>query len=302
MGTINEEYSASDATEREAASNHDEAGFYCSIWRNWLLLAAVLIITAIGFVTAVPPLLSERVVHLWPWGKTDMVLIIGFSLIVVTFVGYLAQQQRHVLRIHRELRIVREESEKRLKQHANRVLALTSISHIISIETDLQSIFNRITKVCVETFCCYRASLMLFEEETNELVVRSVCGHSDVEILDMRQRVGEGIAGYAAQRREPILLSRPSDYAKYPGLEYKDPTLVSAMVVPIVVRDALVGVLNVSSRSGQIVYEPEDILALQGFASSAGACIRHAEHVDWMRKMVPHLSGPVPAKPRRNRA
>jgi hypothetical protein len=63
------------------------------------------------------------------------------------------------------------------------------------------------------------------------------------------------------------------------------------MVVPIIVRDDLVGVLNVSSRSMDVVYVNEDLLALRGFASSAGACIRHTEHVTWIRKMVPHLSG-----------
>ncbi|HEY5133225.1 MAG TPA: GAF domain-containing protein, partial [Candidatus Krumholzibacteriaceae bacterium] len=279
----------------------DDRRFYWNIWRNWLFVAAVLILTTIGLGTAIPPLINERIARFWPWVKTDMVLIIGLSVIVLVFVAYLGQQQRHVIRIHKEIKLVREESDKRLRQHANRLMALTSISHIISVETDLQNIFDRITKMCVETFCCYRASLMLFEGETGELVVRSVSGHSDVEILHLRQRLGEGIAGYAAQHREPILLSCPSDYAKYPGLEYKDPTLTSAMVVPIIVRDDLVGVLNVSSRSEDIIYESEDLLALQGFASSAGACIRHTEHANWMRKMVPHLAGHGSSKPARTR-
>jgi putative methionine-R-sulfoxide reductase with GAF domain len=277
----------------------DDRAFYRNIWRNWVFLAAVLVITTIGLGTAIPPLVSERIARFWPWGKTDMVLIIGLSIVVLTFVAYLAQQQRQVIRIHRELKLVREESERRLRHHANRLIALTNISHIISVETDLQNIFDRITKMCVETFCCFRASLMLFEAETDDLVVKSVSGHSDVEIMNMRQRLGEGIAGYAAQHREPILLSSPSDYSKYPGLEYKDPTLTSAMVVPIIVRDDLVGVLNVSSRSGDIVYEAEDLLALQGFASSAGACIRHTEHVNWMRKMVPQLGASAAGKGQR---
>ncbi len=269
---------------------------YRSIWRNWALLAAVLILTVIGLTTAIPPLLGGRVENPWPWVKTDLVLLIGLSLTVIVFVGYLAQEQRHVIGIHREMQAMKEESERRIHRHANRLFALTKISHIISVETDLQSIFDRITRMCVETFNCYRASLMLFEPESGELVVRSVCGHSEIEILNMRQRLGEGIAGYAAQHREPILLSGPADYERYPGLEYKDPSLTSAMVVAIIVRDELVGVLNVSSRSKDIIYESEDLLALEGFSSSAGVCIRHTEHVNWMRRMVPHLSDLGPAE------
>ena len=301
MGNVEKIEPREEAAACEKPQQGDDRGFYRNIWRNWFFLAAILVLTTIGLGTAIPPLVSERVARFWPWVKTDMVLIIGLSLVVLVFVAYLAQQQRQVIKIHKELKLVREESDKRLRQHANRLIALTSISHIISVETDLQNIFDRITKMCVETFCCYRASLMLFEGETNELVVRSVSGHSDVEILHLRQRLGEGIAGYAAQHREPLLLSSPSDYAMHPGLEYKDPTLTSAMVVPIIVRDDLVGVLNVSSRSEDIVYESEDLLALQGFASSAGACIRHTEHVNWMRKMVPHLTDKASSKPVRTR-
>jgi transcriptional regulator with GAF, ATPase, and Fis domain len=276
-----------------------DSGFYRNIWRNWFLLAGILILTTIGLGTAIPPLLNERLAHFWPWIKTEMVLIVGLSLIVITFVGYLAQQQRHVIAMHRELQRVREESEVRLRRNSNRVLALSAISQIISVETNLQNIFDRITTICVETFTCYRASLMLFEEEKKEIVVRSVCGHGMQDILNRRQGLGEGIAGYAAQHREPMLLSSPSDYDRYPGLEYKDPSLTSAMVVPIIVRDELVGVLNVSSRSADVIYEPDDLVALQGFAAGAGACIRHTEHMNWMRKMLSHHVRAKTAKARR---
>jgi putative methionine-R-sulfoxide reductase with GAF domain len=289
--------------KRTAGCESPEAGsaplanrkLYHSIWRNWLLLAAVLLLTVIGLTTAIPPLLGGRVENPWPWVKTDLVLLIGLSLTVLVFVGYLAQEQRHVIGMHREMQAMKEEADRRTLRHANRLFALTKISYIISVETDLQSIFDRITRVCVETFGCYRASLMLFEPESDEIVVRSVCGHSEIEILNMRQRLGEGIAGYAAQHREPMLLSSPADYEQYPGLEYKDPSLTSAMVVPIIVRDELVGVLNVSSRSKDIIYESEDLLALEGFSASAGVCIRHTEHVNWMRQMVPHLNELEPA-------
>ncbi len=267
----------------------DDHILYRSIWRNSLSLTAALSIMTVGLGAALSPFIREHLLDSWPGTKTFLILLMSLSLTVSTFIASLARRQRRIIELHKEFQ--QEALTRRIRQHANRLRALTNISHIISVETDLQSIFDSIAKMCVETFCCYRASLMLYDCEQEDLVVRSVCGHSDVEILHLRQRLGEGIAGYAAQHREPLLLSSPSDYAKYPGLEYKDPTLTSAMVVPIIVRDELVGVLNVSSRSEDIVYETEDLLALQGLASSAGACIRHTEHVNWMRKMVPHLAG-----------
>lgn len=276
----------------EDASREDRSGrFRRRIWRNWVLLAAVLALATMGLAVAIPPLLSGQFESSRPWAKADRLLLAGLSIMVLAFVAYLTQQQRLVLSMHDELCMLREESGKRLRQRTSRLFALSSLSRIISDETDLQSIFDRITGMCVETFSCYRASLMLHDNEANELVVRSVAGHSDAGIINLRQRVGDGIAGYAAHHRESIMLSGPSDFARYPGLEIKDPSLTSAMVVPIIVRDELVGVLNVSSRSGNVVYDENDLTALQGFASSAGACIRHAEQASWMRRMVPQLAG-----------
>ncbi len=304
-------------TERTAMTQDDHAGggggcgdapqnarsrqLYRSIWHNWLMLASVLCISTFGLAAAIPPLLSGEGVTRWPWGITDRALLVALSLLVIAAVAYLTDQQRRVIAMHGEITILREESDRRIRQHTTRLFALSNISRMISVETDLHNIFDRITRMCVETFSCYRASLMLYDAKREDLAVRSVCGHSDAGILNARQRIGEGIAGYAAKRREPILLSGPADSTRYPGLELKDPSLTSAMVVPIIVRDELVGVLNVSSRSPEVVYDKNDLLALEGFASSAGACIRHTEHVNWMRHMVPQLCGEGRGDPARTR-
>ncbi len=58
------------------------------------------------------------------------------------------------------------------------------------------------------------------------------------------------------------------------------------MVVPILLRDELVGILNVRSRAPGIRYHYEDLQALQVFAENVGTIIRHSEHVDWMRKTI----------------
>lgn len=265
--------------------------FYRTIWRNWFLLAAMLVFLTIALAVAIQTRVGDQVVSPWPWVKTDRVLLGALALVVVAFIAHLTHQQRNVIAIHRELMALREESERRLQQHTARILALSNISHMISVETDLQNIFDSVTRMCVETFSCSRASLMLYDAAGNDLAVRSVSGSSVAGILNARQRVGEGIAGYVAERREPILLCGRGDSARYPGLELKDPSLASAMVVPIIVRDELVGVLNVSSGSREIVYDENDLLALQSFSSTVGACIRHTEQVNWMRRMVPQLGG-----------
>jgi transcriptional regulator with GAF, ATPase, and Fis domain len=274
----------------EAGPNAEEQkAIYRRTWRNWFFLSGVLILTTIGLASASPPLLSERITRFWPWGKTDFVLLAGLSLTVLAFIGYLTQQQRVVLLVHERLQRLREEYNLKIESHTARLYALSSISHIMGVETDPESIFRSITRICAETFDCHRASLMLLDEEHNELVVRSVCGQSDVNILDKHQKVGEGIAGWAALHRTSLLLGGTDDYDKLPELKFTNRSLTSTMVVPIFVRDELVGVINVASKSLDTAYDANDLHALQIFAENAGICIRHTEQIRWLRRMNPNL-------------
>jgi GAF domain-containing protein len=58
------------------------------------------------------------------------------------------------------------------------------------------------------------------------------------------------------------------------------------MIVPIIVRDELVGVISVSTRASDAKLADEDLHALQVFALNAGTCIRHTEQVVWMREVI----------------
>jgi putative methionine-R-sulfoxide reductase with GAF domain len=265
------------------------ANLYRKTWRNWFFLVTILLITTMGLVTALPPFLGERIVNPWPWAKTDRLLLTGLSMIVLMFVAYMTQQQRHVMAMHKKLQILQDESAKRLHNYTSRIYALSSVGHLMGAVSDLQSVFDAITGMCTKTLGCDRASLMICDKETKELVVRSVSGTSQDQILNFRQKIGEGIAGWAAEQRTALLLGQPDDAERYPGIAFKHPDIMSAMVVPIITRDELVGVLNVSSQSASVRFSEEDLMALKVLAENAGACIRHNEQAALLRQMIPGL-------------
>ncbi|HUV37140.1 MAG TPA: GAF domain-containing protein [Patescibacteria group bacterium] len=262
---------------------------YTLTWRNWFFLTGVLVLTTLGLGTALPPLISERIVHPWPWIKTDLILIVGLSVTVFAVVLYLTQQQRHVLDVNRRMQHLVKESDKRMHGYIGRLYALIRLGRTLAEETDLPTVFNCITNMCVEVFNCQRASLMLYEPEMKELVLRAVSGLPAEAIIDSRLPLGEGIAGWAAQRGEALLLGNDDDSERYPELDLHDETIASAMVVPIMLRSELVGVINVSSTSPETLYDKEDLGALQVFAENTGAYIRHAEQAHWMRQTIKTL-------------
>jgi len=187
----------------------DDTALYRRTWRNWIFLAAILLIVTIGLCTSNPSLVGKRIVSPWPWLKTDLILVVGLSLMSLMFVAYMTQQQRQVLGMHRKMRRLQREAEKRMQQHNTHLFTLTNLGRKMATEINLQTIFDFITEMCIEVFECSRASLMLHEKETGELVVRSISGTSRGDIIDTHQKVGEGIAGWAAARGEALLLGAP---------------------------------------------------------------------------------------------
>lgn len=259
-------------------------------WRNWFFLAAVLFIAIAGLTTAIPPLLTGRISSPWPWMKTDLVLIVGLSMVVLAFILYLTQQQRQVEKMRKVFQKMMEDQNRQVKKDNSRLRALLSVSQKMSMETDAKRIFDAITDACLDTFDCQRSSLMLVDKDSGELIIDSVSGETEKEIMNKRIRIGEGIAGWAAKNKEPVLISNSDDFKKYPELEFNNPTVLSAMIVPIILRDEVIGVLNISSKSENTSFNEEDLNILQVFAENVGVCIRHKEQTDWLKSMIESIS------------
>lgn len=255
--------------------------------RNWYLLAGITVVSTVGLVVALAPLLSARIVNVWPWANTNIVLLGGLASCVALLVWHLTVQQRRVLEISEHIRQIEEDAKSRRRQQGARLHALLNVSRMMGAVTDPENIFKGITNTCLEIFECQQASLMLIEGQENRLQVRAATGHIDGEKVGAADTgVGEGIAGWVAEHQRSLILGPKTDMSRYPGLELRSLDLTAAMVVPIVTRDELVGVLNISSRVPDVEYTEEDLRALEVFAENAGACIRYMERAEWMRQVI----------------
>jgi transcriptional regulator with GAF, ATPase, and Fis domain len=256
-------------------------------WRIWILLAGICLMAVAGLAFAVYPLVKYNTFIGWPWDGTHSALLFGMSVLMLAFVAYLTHQQRALSAVRRKLSGVALKAQEDSERHCSRLLALVEISQTINAQVGLGEIFDAITSVCAKSFKADRASLMLLDGSANELVVRSLSGQPPSKaILNHRQSAGTGIAGWVATNRRPLVLGDGNEASRYPELHLDDASITSSMVVPIILRDELVGVLSVTTFNAKICYDDQDLQTLQAFAEHAGGCIRHGEHVTWLRSMV----------------
>lgn len=260
-----------------------------AFWDRLLLLAGSFVVI-VGALGAASPYMRERFALLWPDASGEPWFVAAVSISVMALIVYVTLKRWDVKLVEHRQRVLEYEMEERTRRHWNQLYGLIDVSRMVGHRTDIQAIFDGITGTCVDSFDADSVSLMLFEKDRQELEVKSSSGPlSNPEILGQRVSIEEGFAGWAARRREPVLLGSNADANRYPGIEMRDRTIAASMVVPIVVRGELVGVINVSTRNEEIRYTQEDLRTLEVFAENAGSCIRHVEQVMWLRTMVEQL-------------
>jgi len=145
-------------------------------------------------------------------------------------------------------------SRSRLKNENIRLKALIplfEISKLLVTEIDLAHLFKIITEVLVQEFAVDRLSLMLIDEASGTLLIRASHGLSPDIALKARRKVGEGVAGLVLKYRKPLIISagKHPDQEVMSAINYENMP-ASSMSVPLIGKNKLLGVLNVSKLSG----------------------------------------------------
>jgi len=142
----------------------------------------------------------------------------------------------------------------RLKKENIRLKALIplfEISKLLVTEIDLAHLFKIITEVLVKEFSVDRVSLMLIDEASGTLLIRASHGLSSDVALKARRKEGEGVSGLVLKHRKPLIISagKHSDPEVMATIN-RENMPASSMSVPLIGKNKLFGVLNVSKFSG----------------------------------------------------
>ena len=152
-------------------------------------------------------------------------------------------------------------------------------NELISL-TSLPELLDKVLEITREVFHFDNAVMRLVGKEGSTLEVAASYGYPP-EVLEQPFHFGEGVMGRVALNVTPVLVADVSkDLGYLPGI----PSARSAMVVPMVVQERLVGVFNVESTQINAFTE-DDIEVLQTMTAQAASAIENArmyEHVEQM--------------------
>jgi signal transduction histidine kinase/DNA-binding response OmpR family regulator len=193
--------------------------------------------------------------------------------------------------------------KKRLIQENLRLkarLPILEISKALMSEVNLERLAQLTLETVRYALGADRVSLMLLNEERQELSISAALGLSDEVVDTTRVKMGQGLAGLAAQTRKPILLSEqveddPVVQAQSPELveelltqsdtgQSPEPVEGSAICVPLMLKDRVLGVLNVSRPLGGAPFRQDDVDLLSILGGQIAVAIENArlfEQAQW---------------------
>lgn len=122
----------------------------------------------------------------------------------------------------------------------------------------LNNLYNVFLDVAVQVSGADIGSVMLLDESMKELTIRSSYGLPDEVARNTKVKLGEGISGLAAKENKLLLISeRPEENRIKHYLER--PYIASSMVVPIKLRDRVLGVINLAAlRSSSVRFDADN--------------------------------------------
>ena len=137
-----------------------------------------------------------------------------------------------------EMTLVQPELQSRIEP------LLLEVADVVNTTLDLDTTLRRVAELVRKVIDYEIFGILLLNEKTQELYFRFSVGFSR-EVADrMRIKVGEGVTGTAAQRREAVLVGDVSADPRYISAL---PNVRSELAVPLIVKNRVIGVIDIES-------------------------------------------------------
>jgi phosphoserine phosphatase RsbU/P len=166
----------------------------------------------------------------------------------------------------------------RSRRDADAFETLAEIGRDVASVLELDELFSRIAQLTKRVIDYRTFGILLLNEERGELEMKLALQYGEkVEVP--RVRLGEGLVGYAALHREPVLVSDVSQDPRYIKLV---PDVRSELVIPMLLKDRCIGVVDLESPELD-AFSKREVEILTLLASQAAVAIENARLYEEVR-------------------
>ncbi len=174
-----------------------------------------------------------------------------------------------------------KEIDKAINEKDRRISQLMTFSEIgktITSSIELGEILKIIMKKIRDLLHPGNWSLLLVDNKSGELRFEIAVGRGSTKLKGMTIKSGEGVAGWVAREKKPLLITDVSKDARFSKrvdsiTRYKTRSIIC---VPLIAKDKCLGVIELINRPRTKEFTEEDLLLLTALAGYSAIAIENA--------------------------
>ena len=167
-----------------------------------------------------------------------------------------------------------------LQQTERRLQAVYAANQIMASEQDLQKLFDRVMEQVFALVAAHNGVILLRDKTSGELIGEFIRSESDSEVT-----VSSTIVDRAFTKSEAVITVNAADDSRFEsGMSIITQNISSAMCVPLLHQDEILGVIYVDNRGTTNAFVQSDLELLVALAGPAAIAIKNAQHVESLRQ------------------
>ncbi|HSV97688.1 MAG TPA: SpoIIE family protein phosphatase [Spirochaetota bacterium] len=168
---------------------------------------------------------------------------------------------------------------KYLERQLHNLSRLVEINGIINSTLDIAKLLTIVMEIIKEIMETEASTLLLYEEQTRELVFKVALGEAGKELQERyRVKIGQGIAGWVAENRATVYINDAyADERFDPSFDAKTGfTTRSMLCAPLLFKGRLVGVIQAINPVNRPGFDDEDVVLFNAFATQCVLAVQNA--------------------------
>ena len=167
----------------------------------------------------------------------------------------------------------------------NFVKGLFNLARGLASTLDVDALLKRIGQSAEQMFLCDASAIMLLDEDQQHLFFKVATGEKGGLVTKFRVKLGEGLAGWVAEKRESARVNDVSQDPRFTGVQDQSSGFKtkSVLCVPMLAGGELIGVLEVLNKKVSEGFSEADQSLLESLASLAALAIANARIVGGFR-------------------
>ncbi len=186
----------------------------------------------------------------------------------------------------------------RNKEH-EQLLAICSVSQTVNSTLDLSEVLNIVMDTIIRLTGAERGFVMLHDNETGELVVRTARNMDQESISGSSFQISLSIVNRVASEAIPVVTTNAQNDPRFKGHEsVMTYSLRSILCVPLLVKNRVIGVIYADSRIRTALFSERDLDVLVTFANQVATAIDNArlfESVIMSKNLLDNLFTSIPS-------